>query len=73
MTGSRSTVKPSLRTKRGKRVVENYEYAKFTRRVLKAYSRRVADGDVEFLRCMAALVSGLPSMQASTRLSTGRS
>jgi hypothetical protein len=55
MTGSRSTVKPGLPRKRGKRVVENYEYAKFTRRVLKAYSRRVADGDVEFLRCLVSL------------------
>ena len=49
--------KPALPRKRGKRVVENYEYAKFTRRILKAYSRRVADGDVEFLRSMVLLRS----------------
>jgi hypothetical protein len=53
----KNTVKPGLRAKRGKRAVENYEYAMFTRRVLKAYARRVADGDIEFLRCMVLLVS----------------
>lgn len=57
MTGPRSTVKPGLPRKRGKRVVENHEYATFTRRVLRAYARRVADGDVEFLRCLVALTS----------------
>lgn len=58
MTGSRSTtVKTVGRAKRGRRVVENYEYARFTRRILKAYARRVAAGDVEFLRCMVLLTS----------------
>jgi hypothetical protein len=49
--------KPGLRVNRGKQVVDNYEYDRFTRRILKAYARRVADGDIEFLRCMAMLVS----------------
>ena len=32
---------------RAGRAVENDEYAAFARRVLRAYARRVADGDVE--------------------------
>jgi hypothetical protein len=52
-----NAVKPALPRKRGKRVVENYEYDKFTRRILAAYARRVAAGDVEFLRCLASLSS----------------
>ncbi len=37
------------------RVVENDEYAAFARRVLRAYARRVADGDVEALTLMLGL------------------
>jgi hypothetical protein len=36
-------------------VVENDEYAAFVRRIIRAYARRVADGDVEALADMAAL------------------
>ena len=57
---SKNTVNPTLtraRTKRGKRVVENQEYASFARRVLKAYARRVAAGDIEALRELAVFVS----------------
>jgi hypothetical protein len=36
-------------------VVENDEYAAFARRVLRAYARRVADGDVEALTLMLGL------------------
>jgi hypothetical protein len=48
---------PTVPRKRDKRVVENYEYDNFTRRILAAYARRVAAGDVEFLRCLALLSS----------------
>ena len=41
------TVKKPLTPKRPYRVVENDEYAAFLRRVIRAYSRRVASGDVE--------------------------
>jgi hypothetical protein len=38
-------------------VVENDEYAAFIRRILRAYARRVASGDVEALRDMVGLSS----------------
>ena len=48
-------VNGSLTAKRRWRVVENDEYAAFARRVLRAYARRVADGDVEALTLMLGL------------------
>jgi len=36
-------------------VVENDEYAAFLRRVIRAYSRRVAAGDIEAITAMAGL------------------
>ena len=50
-----NTVKTSLTSNRARRLVENDEYAAFARRVLRAYSRRVADGDVEALTLMTDL------------------
>jgi hypothetical protein len=44
-----------LTPKRARRVVENDDYAAFTRRILRAYARRVADGDVEALTLMTDL------------------
>jgi len=38
-----------LTAKRPRRQVENDEYSAFVRRVLRAYSRRVGDGDIEAL------------------------
>ena len=49
------TVKGTLTPNRAGRVVENGEYAAFARRVLRAYARRVADGDVEALTLMLGL------------------
>ena len=49
------TVKNPLTPNRPERVVENDEYAAFARRVLRAYARRVADGDVEALTLMLGL------------------
>jgi hypothetical protein len=49
------TVKNALTPKRPGRVTENDEYAAFARRVLRAYARRVADGDVEALILMFGL------------------
>ncbi|MFC3386303.1 helix-turn-helix domain-containing protein [Couchioplanes azureus] len=40
-------------------VVENDEYAAFARRIIRAYARRVASGDVEALTDMVALSSVL--------------
>ena len=53
--GHPSDVNHSLTTKRRRRVVENDEYAAFARRILRAYARRVADGDVEALTLMLGL------------------
>ena len=50
-----NTVKNSLTSKRRGRLVENDDYAAFARRVLRAYARRVADGDVEALALMTGL------------------
>jgi hypothetical protein len=52
---SPDTVKTALTPDRPPRVVENDEYAAFARRVLRAYARRVADGDVEALTLMLGL------------------
>jgi hypothetical protein len=49
------TVKTSLTPNRAGRVVENDEYAAFARRILRAYARRIADGDVEALALMLGL------------------
>ena len=51
----RNTVKNRLTPKRRARLVENDEYAAFVRRVLRAYARRVAQGDVEALTLMLGL------------------
>jgi hypothetical protein len=49
-----SAVNKSLTPNRPRRVVENDEYAAFLRRVIRAYSRRVAAGDIEAIADMAA-------------------
>ena len=49
------TVNTPLTPKRRSRVVENDEYAAFLRRVIAAYSRRVASGDIEAITTMARL------------------
>jgi hypothetical protein len=65
MSTAKNTVKPGLRAKRAKRAVENDQFDAFARRVLRAYARRVAAGDVEALRSLAALSS---EVDAVTRL-----
>jgi hypothetical protein len=54
---SKNTVRSTRTSKRPKRQVENPDYAEFTRRIVKAYARRVADGDIEALPSMAQLAS----------------
>jgi hypothetical protein len=53
------TVNKPLTPKRRSRVVENDEYAAFLRRVIRAYSRRVAAGDIEAISTMAHLADDL--------------
>ena len=55
------TVKNPLTSKRAVRVRENDEYAAFARRVLRAYARRVATGDVEALTLMTDLADEIDS------------
>ena len=58
-SGRRSGDKARLSPKRRRRSVENDEYGEFIRRILRAYSRRVADGDVEALSLMTGLADEL--------------
>ena len=52
-------VNKSLTPKRRYRAVENDQYAAFVRRVIRAYSRRVAAGDIEAITAMARLADDL--------------
>lgn len=61
----RSALTPRPRTKRARRQVETAEFDAFVRRILRAYARRVAAGDVEALRSLAQLSS---EVDAVTRL-----
>jgi hypothetical protein len=63
MTGQhpepRFSVNKRLTPKRRRRIAENDEYAAFARRVIAAYSRRVAHGDIDAITGMAALADDL--------------
>lgn len=50
-----NTVNESLTPKPRRRVVESDEYGSFARRVMRAYSRRIAAGDVDGLEGLAAV------------------
>ena len=56
---SKNTVKPSLTSNRRRDVVENDAYAAFTRRIVRAYARRVATGDIEALADMTSLAADI--------------
>jgi hypothetical protein len=65
---SKNTVNPALTPKPRKRLrrqVENAEFDAFVRRILRAYARRVAAGDVEALSSLSQLSS---EVDAVTRL-----
>jgi DNA-directed RNA polymerase specialized sigma24 family protein len=57
--GCPSGVNKVLTSKRRYRVTENAEYVAFLRRVIRAYSLRVAAGDIEAITDMAALAGHL--------------
>ena len=57
--GRPSGVKKPLTPKRPYRAVENDEYAAFLRRVIRAYSRRIAAGDIEAIAAMNRLAIDL--------------
>ena len=54
-TGRPDTVNRPLTPHRAGRPVDNDEYAAFARRVLRAYARRVATGDIDALEVMTGL------------------
>ena len=60
----KNTVKAALTRKRAKRHTETDQFDAFARRILRAYARRVAAGDVEALRSLAGLSA---EMDALTR------
>ena len=55
----RSGVNNGLTAKPRRRVVENYDYGVFARRVIRAYSRRIAAGDIDAITGMARLADEL--------------
>jgi len=55
----RPGVNRPLTAKRRRRVTENDEYALFLHRVIAAYSRRVASGDIEAIGSMVRLSADL--------------
>ncbi len=57
--GARPGVKNALTPRRGRRVTENDEYAAFARRVMRAWARRVAAGDIDAIADMAAAAGEL--------------
>jgi hypothetical protein len=48
-----SDVKPDLTPDRRRKVVENDDFAKFAWRIIRAFSRRIAKGDIDALADMA--------------------
>ena len=54
-TGRHDSVNPALTPNRARRPVDNDEYASFARRVLRAYARRIATGDIDALTAMTDL------------------
>lgn len=52
---AKNTVNGRLTPKRPRSVIENSEYAAFARRILRAYSRRIATGDIESLAHLITL------------------
>ena len=65
-----SDVNNPLTLNRRGRLVENDEYAAFARRVLRAYARRVADGDVEAFTLMLGLSAEIDTAISQDRKST---
>jgi hypothetical protein len=65
----RNTVKTPLTANRAGRTVENDQYAAFARRILRAYARRIADGDVEALTLILGLSAEIDT--AITQAVTG--
>ena len=61
-TTATNTVNAVLTSKRARPVVENDAYAAFARRILTAYARRIADGDIEALAAMTGLAADIDTV-----------
>jgi len=57
--GTEPGVKPPLTPRRRRRPAENDEYAAFVRRVLRAYARRIARGDIDAIAELSAIAAEL--------------
>jgi hypothetical protein len=55
----RTHTRPTARTRPTRRMVENDDYAAFTRRILHAHARRIARGDIDGLAALAALATDI--------------
>jgi len=71
-SASKNTVNKPLTSNRVRLVVENDAYAAFTRRILRAYARRIAEGDIDSLSLMTSLAADIDQAiaQAVTGLRT---
>jgi hypothetical protein len=71
-SASQNTVNTALTSNRARPAVENDGYAAFTRRVLRAYARRIAEGDIDSLSLMTSLAADIDQAiaQAVTGLRT---
>jgi hypothetical protein len=52
-------VRPARATRGRRNVVENDDYAAFTRRIIAAHGRRIAGGDIEGLATLAGLADDI--------------
>ena len=69
VSASQNTVNTALTANRARPVVENDAYAAFTRRILRAYARRIAEGDIDSLALMTSLAADID--QAIAQAVTG--
>ena len=65
-TGRHNSVNPALTSDRARRPVGNDEFAAFARRVLRAYARRIATGDIDALEAMTDLSAEIDDAISST-------
>jgi hypothetical protein len=61
MTSSERVKRTLTPKQRTRPAVENYDYAAFTRRVIRAHARRIAEGDIEELTHLTGLERELHS------------
>jgi hypothetical protein len=59
LAAATNTVNTVLTPKRARPAVENDAYAAFARRILTAYARRVATGDIDALTAMTGLAADI--------------